>query len=289
MTAGTSAGFVYGTAIIFLLFRAWRGWRLGPVRQGLGLLALGVGVGAAFLGRGMIVPFLRPLGFPDRLLALLGGCVVGVFVYFVLILSSAILFKKTTDQSVALVRWGYGLFGAALGVGLGCGFLVLAVTGVRLSGKLIEATSRGSVSREKVARDWAWTQLAVDARVFLEQGPAGPLLVRLDPVPNSFYGIVEKVGRVAAQPDGLQRFLSGPELRAVAKDPRVLAIQRDSGVLKALQDGDLLTLLRDPKVVAFANDAEMEAHISEIDFQKALDYALAKPEKGASRASRHQP
>jgi uncharacterized membrane protein required for colicin V production len=119
---------------IIVLLQAWRGWRLGIVRQVISLLAIVLAYAAAFLGGRHLVPFLRPIGLPDQLLGIAGGALLGTFVFLGVSLLGAVLFKKTSDQSIGLIRFGYGASGALVGGLFGVFLVWVAILGIRCSG-----------------------------------------------------------------------------------------------------------------------------------------------------------
>jgi uncharacterized membrane protein required for colicin V production len=106
--------FVAG-ATLFVALRAWRGWRLGVVRQLLTLVIIVAAYAAAFFGGRRFFPLLRPLGFPDQILAIIAGAILAIIVFVVGNAVVAIVFKRTAEQKVGVVRFGYGFFGALIG------------------------------------------------------------------------------------------------------------------------------------------------------------------------------
>src|SRR5688572_26309419 len=123
-----------GAVLVFLF--AMRGWRLGLVRQALSIVSVAAAYAAAFFGGRFLIPILRPLGFPDQILTLIGGLILGVAVYVGISIVSGVLFKRTEHQSAALVRYGFGLSGAVLGAAFGLFILLVGVIGIRLLGSI---------------------------------------------------------------------------------------------------------------------------------------------------------
>jgi hypothetical protein len=72
----------------------------------------------------------------------------------------------------------------------------------------------------------------------------------------------------------------------VLGERRVLELQRDPVLMRSVLEGRLLDLLKNPRVVGLLNDKELRTRLKDVDFEKALDYALPKPEKGAARVKR---
>src|SRR5215213_2903675 len=109
------AGFFIGAGL-FVLFTAWRGWRLGFMRQFMSILALAGAYIIGYFGGGTLGAILHKfIDYPERALAVVGAVGLGFVVYCCIALVGAILFKKTSQQSVSLVRLGYGASGAVCG------------------------------------------------------------------------------------------------------------------------------------------------------------------------------
>jgi uncharacterized membrane protein required for colicin V production len=107
---------LWSIAALIVALKTWHGWKLGVVRQAVGLVALIGGAIAAVLGGPVVEPFLD-LSLPVREEARtpLAGLATGIVVYVVVTLFAAMLFKKTEHQTVGVVRFGYGFLGAVLG------------------------------------------------------------------------------------------------------------------------------------------------------------------------------
>ncbi len=244
-------------AVALVLFSAWRGWRLGIVRQVLSIVALVVAYAAGWLLGGFLIPVLRPLGFPDSVLTLIGGGVIGLVVYVAFAIVCGVLFKRTAQQSVGLVRWGFGLAGAVLGAGFGAFLVLVCAVAIRVLGSIDGGTHELSAVKRS-----------------LEKGPAGVAMRAVDPVPEPVYETLGKVGRLASSPAGIERFSSDRDVRRVSAHPKILALRDDAEVWRALRDGDYLSLLRNPKLVEAANDPEVARLLGGLDLRKALDSAL---------------
>jgi uncharacterized membrane protein required for colicin V production len=76
--------FFYLGAIIVVGAMGWRGWRLGIVRQALNILAIAAAYVAGFVGGKYLIPVLRWLRFPDRILVLIGGAALAMAVFMTL-------------------------------------------------------------------------------------------------------------------------------------------------------------------------------------------------------------
>ena len=125
-------------AALIVALKAWHGWRIGVVRQAIGLGALAVAAFAGIVGGPIVEPMIEPLlAVPDEARAPIAGIVLGVLVDLVITLFSAVLFKKTEQQTIGAIRLVYGLAGAVLGAVYGVvlagaiGVALLAATGQR--------------------------------------------------------------------------------------------------------------------------------------------------------------
>jgi len=85
-----------------------------------------------------------------------------------------------------------------------------------------------------------------------------------------------QIGRMAADPQSVERFLSYPGAQELTTSPEITALRQDPEILSALRDQHYLLLLKNPKLVALANDPKVAAKFKRFDVEKALSYALAK-------------
>ncbi len=272
---------LWGGAAVLVALQTWRGWRKGVARQAAELVAI---IGA-YLGGYVAGPYLAPmlgmLGFPAPVLRVVGGAIVGLLVYGAVTLSAAVLFKKTAQQEFGPVRWVFGLGGAALGIFTGLLAVWVAVVVIRVSGTLVEpkvAHSAAAPQRGPAIPPWAET--VVKLKHTLENGNTGPMVRKVDPVPAKTYSVMEKMGSVLATQRSMERFLKFPGVRPLAENPKIVALREDVELLRAAQSSNYLALLRNPRLVAAANDPEIVRLAQRLDFEKALDYALAPAQNG---------
>lgn len=260
-------------AIALILFMTWRGWRLGLVRQALSIVALAMSYIAGYsLGR-FLIPILRPAGFPDRVLTIFGAVLVGLFVYTGLMILTAVLFKRTAQQSVGIVKLGFGASGALLGAIFGAFLVGVCIIGIRLIGTIAGAEThpvRGAAQPSRIA-----LRVAAMKRS-LESGPVGKIIEKVDPIPGAVYHTLDKVGKLAANPDSIDRFARDKDVNRVSVHPKILALRDDPDVQRAIRENDYVSLLRNPKVIDAANDPEVMKLLGSFDLQKALDHALRK-------------
>jgi hypothetical protein len=290
-------------AAVLVLFKAWRGWRMGVVRQVIGLLALAGAYVTAILGGRLVASLLKPiLNYPEAILTLGGGAVLGMVVFASISLVGAILFKKTSEQSVGIVRFGYGISGAAVGAVFGIFLVWIAILAVRLLGSVAET----QIAASKKPRASASTQLATPRRApaptppsdivlglahmkhSLEQGTAGAVVQQVDPIPGSLYLILTKLGLMVSNEQSVERFLSCPGVKPLLDHPKISALQNDPEITRDILARNYFALLRNSRIVAAANDVEIGELMRKFEFEKALDYSLQRHvEKRATHADNH--
>jgi uncharacterized membrane protein required for colicin V production len=273
---------LYAGAAIVILYKAWRGWRLGVVRQIVSLGALLAGSLCGAFGAGPAGALLAPfLPLPERVLAAAGGLLLGMIVYFAINIVSAILFKKTADQGVALVRIGYGLTGGAVGAVYGAILVCALAIGVRLLGSVAEA----KLALEKTPRVAQPTHPMADelalrlagAKEVIDDSAIGSVARRIDPLPTTTYSMLPKLATLISNGRSIQRFLGEPGVREVMNHPKVVALLSDPEVSKALAEHRYFALLSNARFIAAADDPDVAARLAAIDFEKSLDHALQKP------------
>jgi hypothetical protein len=253
------------------------------VRQLVSLAALPVAAGIGIAGArpaGAVLHGLLP--FPEQALVPIGGLLLGLLALAAISITGAILFKKTGDQGVAVVRIGYGAAGALLGAIYGVILVCAFGLGLRLLGSIAETTlalekNPHLNARRPAAASALATRLA-GMRRGVEQSPAGPVLRWVDPIPEATYATLGKLTRLLANSKSIQRFLGYPGVRPVMDHPKIVALLSDPEVNKSIAERRYFALLSNPKLVAAADDPEVAAKLRAIDFEKALDFALRKPE-----------
>jgi hypothetical protein len=268
-------------AVVIILF-AIRGWRLGLVRQALSIVAVAAAYAAAFFGGKYLIPFLRPIGFPDQILTVIGGLILGAVVYCGISVVSGLLFKRTEHHGAGFLRFGFGFSGAILGAAFGVFLLLVGAVGIRLLGSIAEHELSGKKNRGAASNPVA-SRLALIKRS-LSEGPAGAVVEKVDPIPHGVYDILGKVGQMSSNPESISRFSDNPNVKALSSHPKIIALQNDPEIAKAAEEQDFLSLLRNPKLVAAANDPEVISLVGALDLNNALDFALKPaPEKPAAR------
>jgi hypothetical protein len=282
---------LFGAAALIVLVQAWRGWRAGAVRQLVSLAALALAYAAAIFGRDLVVPMLRPLGLPDRQLSFIGGMLLATVIYGGIMIVAAIVFKKTSQQDVGLVRVSYGFFGALIGAAKGLVIVWLIFVVLRLLGLVAEMRVEMAKHplparvRDRVARDaevdvpGAGVHALAEMKSALDESAVGGLLDRLDPFPNSLHRILPKIVRVLSDERAARRFQEYPGMNALVKQPKIAELQRDPEISKAIAEQKYLTLFRNERVQEALTDPGFTATLRKFEFEKALDYALATPER----------
>ena len=95
---------------------------------------------AAYFGGSLILPLLRPiLKWPDFILSMIGGAVLALVVYGVIASLGSLLFKRTSQHPVGVVRLVYGFSGALTGIVFGLFFIWMILVGIRSVGSIADA------------------------------------------------------------------------------------------------------------------------------------------------------
>jgi hypothetical protein len=274
----------FGGAVVILL-KVWHGWRLGPVRQSLSLFALVVCLFISYSFGGYFGSFLVPLSdLPEAILIPIAGVVLGGVIYGVMVFAGAIVFKKTGEQTVGLVRLGYGLSGGVVGAIYGLIFWGLILLCLRFFGTLAEVeVALAKNHRFNLGLPLAtkisplpvshWVENLAQIKEEMEGGFLGSLVHSFDPMPENFYSNAHNLSLMIANEQSVRRFFTYPGLKALLASPKVVAIQSDPEVVKAIVDHRYFEFLSRPAVIDLRKDSEFARLWSKFDFGKALDYA----------------
>jgi hypothetical protein len=257
------------------------------------LLALLAAYAAGLFGGRWLLPVVRPLvRAPDLFISILAGAVLALLVYAVINTIGAILFKRTGQQSVGLVRLLYGICGAVLGIFFGLFSVWLVVVAIRSLGAIAGAELHSSAAS---AQSWSGAapfvhrarpsptpsappMVASLAKLknSIELGSLGETLKAIDVVPGQTYQTLGKVGTMVSNPRSAERFLSYPGARALTENPKIIALRDDPEIIALIQEQRYLDLLQHPKLIEALNDPALARQVKSFEFQKALDYALKK-------------
>ena len=277
----------FGGAAVVVLLKAWHGWRVGIVRQVLGVVALLVAYLVGYFGGGVLGPVLhRVSDLPENVLAVIGAVGIGFVMYCAITLVGSIIFKKTSQQSLTLVRLGYGLSGACVGAVYGLFVVWIAILAVRLLGSVAETQiavaknphlSLGKPTPTPTPPPTppnAVVRGLAQMKHSLESGAAGAMVQQVDPIPGTLYGILHKLGVMVSDEKSVNRFLSFPGVQPLLAHPKVAALQSDPDITRDIINRNYLALIRNPRIIAAANDAEIGELMRKFEFEKALDYAI---------------
>jgi membrane protein required for colicin V production len=283
MTAGSSLWQVIfvSFALILIAFEIVRGWRLGLLRQAVRLLALVCAYGAAIFGGQLLLPIARPfLRAPDFFISIAAGALLALLVYVVINALGAILFKRTGQQDVGLVRLLYGICGAALGIFFGLFGVWLLVVGIRSLGAIAGAPQSPAplttLPPSPRPPPPAMVVSLAKLKNSLELGLLGEAVKAVDVVPAQTYQTLGKVGSMVSNPQSAERFLSFPGAKELTENPKIIALRDDPEIIDLIKQQRFLELLQNPKLIEAMNDPALAAEVKRFEFQKALDYAAKR-------------
>jgi hypothetical protein len=269
-------GSEYWRNVFFALAGGWvllsflRGWTQGILRQ----LLVPLAVFGALVAVILVTPTASGYLYQNTRLpasALLLGFGIWLFAYNLLVFVGGIIFKRTRNQDLAIVRLVFGVGGAIIAVVYAFLQIWVIVVGIRILGRVAEDQIAVQSSRNAVS-----SGLVVGlARLknSLELGSGKVVLDQLDPVPPEAYRRLDQCTRLLANPRAIGRLLESPALRGIWENPRIRALQADPEILEAIRRGDFLSILSNPKVFALWTDPSIRAVLSGDQIQAACDYA----------------
>ena len=275
-------GFFIFVAVV-LVYQIFCGWQRGLARQIFYIFSIVFGYAAGFYGSRYLVPLLRPLGYPDFLMSLAGGAVLGGLVMLVLSLFGSLVLKKTSQQSVGIIRFFYGLSGGILGFCIGLFFIWIAVLGIRLLGTVAELELRTQplAKGTEPKRELPPAVKAIaEMKHSFDGSSIGPMSSHVDPIPANAYEVLRKTVRLVSDPEALQRLVKYPGSKPLVEHPKMIALAKDPEILDLIRKGDLNGLLKNKHVLEVTNDPEMMELVKKFDFDKALDFSLTPVAKG---------
>ncbi len=229
------------------------------------------------------MPVLRQvIRAPDFALSVVSGAILALLVYAAISTLGAVLFKRTDQQKVGVIRFVYGASGALLGIFFGLLSVWLIVVGIRAVGSVASAEVK-SAHATPPPRAHLATALATPPPLVaslarlknsLELGSLGEVVKGVDVVPAATYQSLGKLGAVVSDPVRAERFLSYPGAERLTRNPRILALRDDPEIVALINQQRYLELLQNPQLIDALNDPTLTNDVKNFEFQKALDYAL---------------
>jgi uncharacterized membrane protein required for colicin V production len=279
-------------ALVLILFEILRGWRRGLPRQ---VARLGALIAAYFAGWFASKFFGSLLGLfvrmPDALLSVCAGAIFALMVYTAISGTGSALFRRTDQHESFVIRLLYGSTGAVLGAFFGLFLVWLTIVAIRSIGSVANAEVREQANDSSVVHavdvrrrilgepsedEAPLTTSLARLKNSLEMGVIGNAVRKLDVVPQRTYDLIEKVGRIAANPQNAERFLEFPGARELSEHPKIVALRDDQEIGQMLAQGQWLELVQDNRIIDAANDPDLRARLRKFDVNAALNYALQK-------------
>jgi len=284
-------------AALVVLFQVVSGWRRGLVRQMFNILGIVMSYFVGVLCGKFAVPVLRPMGYPDFVTNFIAGALLALITMVVVSSIGALLFKKTSQQSVGLVRFFYGVSGAVLGGGVGLFMIWVALIGTRLLGTVAESEMHPARHSADGKRAWssptkeptAVVRGLAEMKHSLDQSAAAPLVEKVDPIPVNVYSILGKVVRMASDSDAVDRFVQYPGAKPLEENPTMVALGKDPEIVAAIRTGNYFSLLKNKSIAEAVNDPKVAALVKNFELEKALDYALNTSGSNSKRAPVNNP
>ncbi|MBV9007734.1 MAG: CvpA family protein [Verrucomicrobia bacterium] len=280
---------------MIVLFEIVRGWRLGLMRELVGIMALLSACACVAIGGRAVLPLVRHvIRLPDMLLSIIAGVLLAAMVYAVITSLGVVLFRRTSQHESKTVRFAWGSSGALLGIFFGLFFVCLIFVGVRLIGSLAAAQlhSRPALTTATMQPVWnrplqikgrtrppeaapsALATSLAQMKSSIENSALGGVLQQIDPTPPRVYRTMETLGAVATNLPRAERFLSFPGAREIRENPKIVALRNDREIAGLISHGRILDLLQNQRVIDAMNDRALRERISNFDLERALDYAL---------------
>jgi hypothetical protein len=268
----------------------WSGWRLGIVRAVWSLLSMvAAGVVAVFVMLLLSAITIKIVPTLSAMIGLAGGALAALMIYLVSAFLGGLLFKRTAQQPTAALRLAFGMSGAALGVLVGVSMLWAMLLFVRGLGGVCEATVAGPGEIYTLPMPEPAARALVKLKLSVEAGSTGKFLDSVDVMPTEFYTLLERFGKLLADPEAMRRFITCPQLSEVLADSHFLELVKDPEVQEIVRSQNNNALMSHPKMLEAVKDPGLLAKLQKIDINKALDYALNPPKPAPTPAAAPHP
>lgn len=287
MSPDTLENLFYVVLSLVFMFVVLRGWMQGGMRMLMSVLAVGLGYAAGYYGGKLVSPLFSFLHYPNPVTEVVAGAAFGLFIFIVLSIVSWIVFKRTSHQTVTMIRLAYGISGALLGVVMGLFMVYLLVEGSLVLGSIAQGQSKPT-DKEKAAEKApdkagkpakskevpAAISFLADLKTGLDDGASGEFIRKYDPMPGYFVTTLGKLSNMMSHEESVDRFLEYPSVEKMSRSAKVAAIREDGEVMAMLKNSDYLGLMKNAKIRDLINDPEFGKLLKEMEFDKALDNAV---------------
>lgn len=281
-------GIILCAALLILLWETWRGWRRGVIRSGLHLASMTLSVVVGFAAAQVAA---APLGGFGEIGGLISGVAVGFGVGFAVFLAlwllSAVLFKRTDQQSSGILKFFWGVGGAFFGFIFGLLILWGGISLIRATGTMAEARLESqknvvvlpakSSNSPRPAAGGNLTSGLIVLKESLELGPAGKVASAVDPISPDFYEILFMATQVTSDQTALLRFMEYPGIQKIIENPKMAELLGNSELIRAAETKNLGSILNNKAVLNAAQDPALVKELEALDFRAALKFALEKP------------
>jgi uncharacterized membrane protein required for colicin V production len=276
-------------ATLFVVFQVVKGWRQGVLRQAIALGALACAYGVALCAGKILLPLLRPFGYPDIVLSLAGGLGLAFSVFIGLQVLGMVLFPSARASQAGTHSRSHAAGGAAIGLVFGLFTVWVAIVAIRLLGTIAQSQTMQARHEAGVPQSSPSAVVSglAEMKESLDQGATGAIVKRVDPVPSKVYTVLFKIAQVVSDPQKSDRLLAYPGAKGLTEHPKFVALRDDPSITQDLIDHKFLALLTNHNIVSMANDPELRGLFMKFEFEKALDYALAEDHKVAPASARN--
>jgi hypothetical protein len=208
-------------------------------------------------------PILRPFGMSSTTTSpgglMLARILLGVLCFYLTMLASGFLFRRTRDYDLVVSRLISGAGGALLGfiyglVNVWFLMILIQVTGRVAEDEVTLQASRGAVPAPIVSS-------FARAKASLDLGWLGDLSRWLDPVPASVYDTIDRWSAILSRPDAVKQLLADPVFRPLSNNPTFQALAADPELSNSIEKGDLLGVVTNPKLVQFFANGEVRQEL----------------------------
>jgi hypothetical protein len=232
------------------------------------------------------------LAAPDFIVIPVGGAVVALVVYLVIVGLGVFAFESARDLDPGKKKTAYQITGFVVGTVYGVAILGVVLIAINFLGTIsnasVHAAVRSQIEDAEVQAQHHGTNVTTEIRAggpaqffarlqnSVRLGAGDEVVSTLDPVPDEVYQTVDNALKVMTDPEAVARFGQHPGMRDFLEHPKIVALANDPNIAKMAEERRFVLLLRDPKVIEAANDRQLQRALQKSDFREALEFALSE-------------
>tara|TARA_B100001093_G_C26739119_1_gene975839 strand:+ start:30 stop:866 length:837 start_codon:yes stop_codon:yes gene_type:complete len=270
--ASIGANVFYGICIVFMIYHMSKGWSDGFGRKIFSLIAIIAGyLGAYYIGP-TLVPILQDqLDWNLSLLRSISSLSCGILSYFFIKVLSLFLTKRTRDHE-GLSKTISGLGGASLGIGVGCIWILIFLSGIKFLNSLMNQNPLENQENPPGLIGKTFHHL----NNLVEDSSVKQIYKKIDLVPDSVYRLSAKSANILRDSESRDQLIQSHEFKQLIQDPLLKNFSKNPDIFPLIQNKNYSQIATHPETLKLIKNPEFLKLIDKYSLESAMDRSLRK-------------